>query len=229
MGKIQVLITRQLDEDSPFFSTLAKLPVQVHGEALVEFRRIPFSVHFKTIDWVFFTSPTGVDFFFEGLKESKSGIPPQVLVGAIGTGTEKRLKSYGRSPDFSGNGSPARVGSAFAALAKGQRVLFPRARTSRRSIQQFVEERAQIEEQVIYDNHIRRDLKLPLFDFLVFTSPLNARAFYSTYPVTPHQKVFAIGETTAKALYDLGVQGVIVAPYPSEAALAEMVGRELPS
>jgi len=61
----------------------------------------------------------------------------------------------------------------------------------------------------------------------VFTSPLNAQAYFARYALLEGQKVVAIGRTTAQAIADLGISNVITAPTPTEEVLAEICKSQL--
>ncbi len=51
-----------------------------------------------------------------------------------------------------------------------------------------------------------KKFKIPISDYLVFTSPMNAQAYYKRYKPRKKQTVFAIGATTAVALLELGIK-----------------------
>ena len=77
----------------------------------------------------------------------------------------------------------------------------------------------------IYDN---RPLAAPPYsdaEVLVFTSPMNAQAYFSKHILAEKQRVVAIGQTTAGALRELGIATVEVAASPDERGLAEAVLR----
>jgi uroporphyrinogen-III synthase len=114
------------------------------------------------------------------------------------------------------------VGTAFGVVAQGQKVCFPRAAQSRESIQKTLAHTVTIVDLVVYTNTPRTDFDLPQVQILVFTSPLNAQAYFAKYTPSADQQVLAIGQSTAKALFDLGVKKLQIAPTPSEEVLAEM-------
>lgn len=75
----------------------------------------------------------------------------------------------------------------------------------------------------IYDNRPLANPPHSKADVLVFTSPLNAEAYFSKHPLEPGQQVVAIGDTTGAALRQLGIAGISVAAQPSERGLADAV------
>ncbi len=146
----------------------------------------------------------------------------------MGKGTAAALKRQNISPDFIGTGSPKMTAMEFLKKAKGQKVLFVRAKNSKKSIQSLLKKKLEVADLVAYNNIISSDFNLPVCDCLVFTSPMNVQAYFEKYTVQKHQKVIAIGKTTQKALNKLGVTDVLVAKNPSEESLAETVLAILP-
>jgi uroporphyrinogen-III synthase len=215
-----IFISRELGTASPFFQLFDPENVQIYGESLVEFHLRPFS-SVPACDWCFFSSRQAVRFFFLGLKNADLVLPKHLKIGVLGEGTAKALKTQTLAPDFLGNGDPDTVGRAFAIVAEGQRVLFPRAAQSRESIQRSMSETVEIIDLVVYENTARTEFDLPRADVLVFTSPLNAQAYFAKYLLQTDQQVLAIGQTTADALRSICGREIYIAESPSELALAQ--------
>lgn len=211
-----VFISRPLAPDSPIRAFAEEMGWRLCDESLLEFQPLHFE-RFPAADWVFFYSKKAVHFFFSGLK--RLGIKGPGKIAVMGPGTLKALKPFGKAADFAGNGTPERVAAAFAVLAQGERVLFPRARRSRKSVQNLLQDQVEVLDLVVYDNAIRHDLDLPRPDFLLFTSPLNVEAYLAKYSLSTEQAVIAIGHTTGGALEKAGVQHFQVADQPSEAGM----------
>ena len=190
------------------------------GRSLVHFEGVSFQ-QVPLADWIFFYSSRGVQYFFEGLAQAGLSLPAGVRLAALGQGTARALARYGQRAAFSGAGDPGPTARAFARQAAGQQVLFPRARRSRRSVQQALGDAIRAIDLVVYDNRPAADIPAGPFDVLVFTSPLNAEAYFAQHSLSPGQRIVAIGATTAAALEALGAGKVIVAEAPTEAALAE--------
>ncbi len=129
----------------------------------------------------------------------------------------------GLQPDFIGEGNDTRaVALRFAKEVGADRVLFPMAEASLRTIQKALP-REQVVEQVVY--RTREDVSLVHNNaaILVFTSPSNVRSYLKQARVLAHQTVVAIGPTTAKALKEKGVEEVYVPELPTEEKLAELI------
>jgi uroporphyrinogen-III synthase len=215
-----IFISRELGPESPFFQFFDPKDVQIHGQSLVEFHLRPFA-ELPACDWCFFSSRQAVRFFFLGLKNAGFALPKSVKIGVLGEGTAQALKNQALAPDFWGNGDPDTVGRAFGIVAEGQKVLFPRAAQSRESIQKSMSGTVEVINLVVYENLGRTEFELPHADVLVFTSPLNAQAYFAKYRLQAEQQVLAIGQTTADALRSICGGEVHIAESPSEAALAE--------
>ncbi|MCB9264902.1 MAG: uroporphyrinogen-III synthase [Lewinellaceae bacterium] len=214
--KPTIFISRELKEDSIFRTRLEAVGAAVVGQSLIEFTAVDFG-EIPPCHWIFFYSKKAVHFFFEGLAGKEvSGRK----WGVLGKGTAAALLTQGITPDFIGTGEPEGVADVFAEEAAGQVVLFPQARESRQSIQQLLEGKITAITLVVYDNLPRLSFGLPFCQVLVFTSPLNAQAYFGKYALEAGQKVAAIGDTTAAALHRLGIKKVEVAGEPSEQGLA---------
>jgi uroporphyrinogen-III synthase len=191
---------------------------RVTGRSLIEFEAVPFRI-VPPADWIFFYSRRAVTFFFDQLP----GPLEEVRLAALGAGTAETLRSYGYRPDFTGAGKPEAAARDFLPHATGQRVLFPRARHSVQSVQRALGDAVVGIDLVVYDNRPSSEVPSRDFDVLVFTSPMNARAFFQQRERRPGQRVIAIGRTTAAALHQLLIKEIEIAPEPSEEGMARVV------
>lgn len=212
-------ITRDLKGGSPFRQQLEKAGWEVHGQSLIRFEPLAFG-QLPAADWIFFYSKRAVAYFFQQLPDTD--ITQRAKVAAIGPGTAAALQQQGVNPSYVGNGIPEEVAQAFAAKAKGQRVLFPQARRSRQSVQKALGKQVQAQTLIIYDNKPLQDVPFSRAQVLVFTSPLSAEAYLSRHSLLQGQRVVAIGQPTAEALKPQGVNPKR-ADMPTEEALAKAV------
>ncbi|MCB0558407.1 MAG: uroporphyrinogen-III synthase [Lewinellaceae bacterium] len=215
----KIFISRELKEDSIFRTRLEAMGGNVTGVSLIEFTPVAFSA-VPFCEWVFFYSPRAVRFFFKGLGAQ---LRPDIQWAALGRGTAAALYNQGITPDFIGAGAPEGVAEAFAREAAGLRVLFPQARHSRQTVEKALKGQIHAIPLAVYDNRPRREFDIPFCEVLVFTSPMNAEAYFEKYSLQTGQVALAIGATTAAALHQMGITKVRVAPEPSEAALAAAV------
>ncbi len=215
----RVFISRDLEEDSVFLNRLIAKGFEVHGESLVELSPVGFG-GFPPVDWIFFYSKNAVLFFFKLLqKDTVEG----VKLAAMGTATAELLASQFKEADFIGDGIPQSTAKAFLKVASGQKVLFPRAKKSRQSIQRLLGNQIVVFDRVVYDNKPKTAMDIPEADCLVFTSPMNAEAYFLEYEWRDFQKVVAIGQTTATALKSFKIKGFTIAETPSEEGLVKAV------
>ncbi|MEO1263052.1 MAG: uroporphyrinogen-III synthase [Bacteroidota bacterium] len=217
----RIFISREQNANSVFYQTLATSGFDVHGESLIEFTAVPFT-GIPASDWIFFYSKNGVRFFFEQLSTPLSS---SIRLATIGPATADFLEENFGHPHFVGDGNAKTTSQQFLKKASGQKILFPRATKSRRSVQKWLIGKAELIDLIVYDNVPKKEIDLPDFECLVFTSPLNAQAYFSKKTYREGQTVVAIGSTTATALLELGIGKILQAESPSEESLAEMVRR----
>lgn len=210
-----IFISRDLKEDS-IFKELVTSKGQIIGCSLLEFSPVAFKV-LPTTDWLFFYSKKGIEYCLSQL-EDWSDLPP---IGVIGSASaDFLLTNYGLKAQFVGTGHPEKTAQQFLALAKRKVVTFVQAQNSKQSVQQLIADEIMVRNLIVYQNRIKQHFELPIADILVFTSPLNVRAYFSKYPYQKHQKIISIGKVTTKALEQQGIQQIIMATMPSEQALA---------
>lgn len=212
-----VFITRELEADSVFARKLRAEGYVVSGHSLLQFQAVPFG-KLPSCDWIFFYSRQGVAFFFEKNPE----IPAGVQWAALGEATATQLGKHIPCVHFTGNGDPLETSLQFLEVAAGKRVLFPRARQSKESIARALAGKIEAIDLIVYDNIQGEPVEIPDCEWLVFTSPLNASAYFSGHIPRPHQKVLAIGKTTEAYLKDY-CSGVYLAESSSEASLADFI------
>ncbi len=214
----KIFISRDLDEDSIFKKMLSEYGFEVIGTSLVEFKAANNS-SIPEADWVFFYSKNAVHFFLnmDGIKTWKP-----TKTAAIGPGTAEALLAAGIQPNFVGDGNPVSTAAAFLTVANGCTVLFPQASDSRQSIQKMLQGQIESTDLIVYENKPKGNFQVPHCQALVFTSPLNARTYFSKHE-HHDERIFAIGNTTADALRQLNILQYVVSELPSEEALAELV------
>lgn len=223
--KAKVFISRALTAESDFAKILQDIDLQVIGTSLVSFEPIPFD-SLPPTDWIFFYSKQAVHFFFENIRQHRLTFTAKLAV--FGKGTAKALEEEGHLPDFTGIGKPEENATYFCMGAKGQKVLFPRALNSRTSIQLLLQDHIEAIDLMVYENKMLTQFEVPECEWLVFTSPLNAQAYFQKYSQQTGQKIIAIGKTTAEALKQLNINSVLLAEEPSELAMAQIIRKAIP-
>ena len=190
------------------------------GASLIAYTALPFGA-LPVVDWIFFYSKKGVEFFFKGLKMPLS---PAIRLATMGAGTARVLLDHGYPATFIGTGEPRETAQLFLEEAASQRVLFPRATTSMRSIQTLLKQKIEVHDLLVYTNTPITSFQIDKASHLVFTSPLNVHAYFSNYSYEG-QSVVAIGPTTANALDRLRIPNKIAIAPTEKALVSEVLGR----
>jgi len=218
----KVFISREIGEHSYFRKALEKHHIEIEGRSLIRTFPIvnildPF--YLKHIDWIFFSSRNGVEYFFK----LNPVLPKKVQFGVVGRGSEDTLRKFGHLADFVGeSGDIVEVAEEFAKLVVGQTVMFPRAQDSLLSIQKSLGADTKIVDLPIYETVIEDNIDGTAAEVLIFTSPSNVDAYFTDNLLEPEQKVIAIGNSTGKKFEEMGVKYAL--PYsPDEIGLAEAV------
>lgn len=221
----KVFISRSLSKDNQFYELLTQKGFQIFSESLIEFTAVPF-LEIPRTDWVFFYSANAVKYFFSQIINKRFD-PKHVKYATMGEATAEALASFKKKADFVGTGEPAVTAKGFLKKAVGKKVLFPRAKNSKCSIQLLLKNKIEIEDLVVYNNQIKSRISVPYCDFLVFTSPLNGENYFINHYLKDAQTVIAIGQTTAKHLRTIGIENVLVPENISLNAISKLILKEV--
>ena len=217
----KVFISRTLTEKSAFKTELEAQGFKTDGSSMVKFSSMDFNLD-APCDWLFFYSKTAVKYFFKKIK------PEQIKdkkIATFGSSTAKALNEHNLKADFHGKGDSTAVAKEFLAIAKGQTIAFPRAKNSLKSVQTKIADKAKIVDLLVYKNVAKKEVPSSDADYLVFTSPLNARTYFKHHKIQNKQQVIAIGKTTGEALISLTKGKVYVSDISTEQNLVKMVSR----
>lgn len=141
--------------------------------------------------WIVFTSPSGVDVFFEAMKEEKVDIRKlgSARIAAIGQGTKKKIEEKGIFVDlvpgiYDGKSLGKAVGMN---CSDGERILIPRAEIGNQELtEEIAKSRQVVIEDIptyhtVYHKQDMIDLKSEFetgnIDFAVFTSASVVKGF----------------------------------------------------
>lgn len=175
----------------------------------------------SSYQWIVFTSPTGVEIFFDELKKAHKDIRSLAgaRIAAIGQGTAKVLEDRGILVDlipevYDGES----LGEALAVkLQGGEKILLPRARKGNQKLVKILKEQGgQVSDIPTYDTvyekssliHIDREIESDSIDCVVFTSASTVKGFVESTGLLDYSKVTAacIGKQTKAAADDYGMQ-----------------------
>lgn len=199
-----VFITRDSRKHDFFTRVLSSNNYSVSCRALIEIKSLDFLKKLAGIkyEWVFFSSKHAVSHFFD-----RKPVITDVKFGVVGKATADMLRKYGKRADFIGQSTDTKmIGKQFSTMAGDKTVLFPRAKESMRSIQQQFIKPEKVIDLVVYESTKKNEIPVPKADILVFTSPSNVEAFFEKNKIASHQKVVAMGDATAHALFRYGVK-----------------------
>ena len=212
-----VAITRDLRPGDVFSQLLEAAGCTVHGVALIETRRVQVA-KVPEASWVFFSSKHAVKHFL-----AQAQLPEGAKIAAVGKGTSDELRKHNLRADFIGGGNDTRItGKQFAARAGRDRVLFPQAKGSMRTVQQQLPA-AQVINLIVYETIERPASELPDADVLVITSPSNAEACFAGRKPRSGQEIVAMGHATQSALRDMGITRCTLPATFDDAGLAQAV------
>jgi len=215
MGKKKrIFISRQLASDSPIRNVAQEHYIK--DQSLIHFSPLEFEP--PEADWVFFYSRNGVRFFFENTNLE---LYPY-RYACMSNGTAEELSKYILDISFVGNGKPEEVAKLFQnARKEHEPVCFIRANNSVDSVHNLLKSDNTFSIPV-YDNQPIEVIPVDDFDILIFTSPMNAVAWFSKNDYAD-QEIIVIGSTTKKAVLRYVSREMLVANEPSEDGISRLL------
>jgi len=218
----KVFISREIGEHNYLRRALAKHQIEIDGRSLIRtfpIVRVLDPFYLKNLDWIFFSSRNGVEYFFK----LNPVLSKRIKFGVVGRGSEDALRKYGHVADYVGEGGDIEeVAQLFAVLVENQTVMFPRAQDSLLSMQKSLKPSTKVVDLPIYETVIEDEIDRTSAEVLIFTSPSNVEAYFAQNLLDPEQQVIAIGHSTGKKFDEMGVKYTL--PYsPDEIGLAEAV------
>jgi uroporphyrinogen III methyltransferase/synthase len=189
--------------------------------------------------WIIFTSPNGVDFFFQRLhhlgKDSRAFGGARIAAG--GLATAEHLQAQGLHPDLvPQNQSQDGLVEAFSSISlKDKSVLLPTSALGRDLLPTALTTRgAQVERVIAYENRppepgsvdLPPALQNNALDLVIFASPSSVHNFAAllgaeqTHTILSSTAIACIGPTTAQAVADLNLEVQI---QPQESSIATLV------
>ncbi|MBK8700227.1 MAG: uroporphyrinogen-III synthase [Saprospiraceae bacterium] len=194
---MKIFITRTLSQDS-LLKSLLPPGHQLFGESLIKISTLPL-LTIPRSDWIFFYSKTGIERFFSQLPDNEIHNISSRKFGVMGNGSDTCLmKHIHKSADFIAGGNLEESVERFHQETIQQEVLFVKAKNSRSTFEQ--EENVLHKPLVIYENSPKSSISPIEADVVIFTSPMNVKAFFSSNEHDSGTTYIAIGSTTAEAL-----------------------------
>ena len=166
-------------------------------------------------DWIFFSSPSGVRLFFGRFTPNDGA-----RIAVLGEGTASALEETEYTAAFIPE-SPEILGSikAFVAeIRENETVLYPRSTESLLRLHEVLSP-PQLVDWPFYSTSPNPPGHPVYDDYLVFTSPSNAKAYLQSQRIRSGQRIVAIGHSTAAAIMEKGITGFLISEAPTPEAI----------
>jgi uroporphyrinogen-III synthase len=207
-------------------ATLLAMPtIEVRPLPLDEFSRLQMR-NLDSFNWIVFTSPNGLKFFFNSLFELQNnyGLPEHLKIAVVGKKTAAHLECYGTSASFINLGNTAEdfVADFYHRVNPGDRVLFPIGNLARTVIEDKISKKAICTRILFYetvlpkevDGNILQLIAEDKYDMIVLTSPsscTNLLQLISGKTDPSRLRLVCIGQTTSTEVIRNGIEPLITA------------------
>lgn len=178
----------------------------------------------ESYDWVVFTSPSGVDIFFEEMKKEKIDIRKlgRSKIAAVGNGTRSKIEERGFFVDLMPEHYDGKaLGILLSKTCKdGDRILIPRAKIGNKELVEEIlsKVKAEIDDIPTYDTvyvnqeliHVKNEFETGMIDYALFTSSSIVKGFAETTKGLDYSLVRAIciGKQTEDQAKKFGMKTV---------------------
>lgn len=191
----RVFISREVNDDSYLRNVLEGNSYKLEGRSLIETNPVPYA-NIPDTGWIFFSSKQAVKYFF-----NQEPVLSSQKFACVGKATSEMLRRYNKRAEFIGSSTDTKmIGKQFAAKVGSEKVLFPQAKGSMRSVQQQFVKPDQVVDLVVYETIKKNSGQAPQADIYVFTSPSNVDAWFEVYKMDKTKHIIAMGDATANAL-----------------------------
>ena len=207
-------------------ATLISMPtIEVKPLPLDEFSWLQMR-NLDSFNWIVFTSPNGLKFFFASLFELQNnyGLPEHLKIAVVGKKTAAHLECYGTSASFINLGNTAEdfVADFYHRVNPGDRVLFPIGNLARTVIEDKISKKAICTRILFYetllpeivDSNILQLITEDKYDMIVLTSPsscTNLLQLISGKSDPSRLRLVCIGQTTSTEVIRNGIEPLITA------------------
>ena len=195
--------------------SICTVPVEDNGRLYEAFEKL------DTYQWIIFTSPAGVEIFFDEMDRKEMDVRSlgQAKIAVIGEGTKKKLKEHHLLADFvPGVYDGDTLGAELAKQLQGnEKILIPRAEAGNKKLTELLEQTgAQVDDIATYTTRYeksrlideKKELETGSVDCVVFTSASTVKGFVEGTKGLDYTKVKAacIGKQTKAAADAYGMQ-----------------------
>lgn len=195
--------------------SICTVPVEDNSRLYEAFEKL------DTYQWIIFTSPAGVEIFFDEMDRKEMDVRSlgQAKIAVIGEGTKKKLKEHHLLADFvPGVYDGDTLGTELAKELQGnEKILIPRAEAGNKKLTELLEQTgAQVDDIATYTTRYeksrlideKKELETGSVDCVVFTSASTVKGFVEGTKGLDYTKVKAacIGKQTKAAADAYGMQ-----------------------
>ena len=195
--------------------SICTVPVEDNGRLYEAFEKL------DTYQWIIFTSPAGVEIFFDEMDRKEMDVRSlgQAKIAVIGEGTKKKLKEHHLLADFVPSVYDGdTLGAELAKELQGnEKILIPRAEAGNKKLTELLEQTgAKVDDIATYTTCYeksrlideKKELETGSVDCVVFTSASTVKGFVEDTKGLDYTKVKAacIGKQTKAAADVYGMQ-----------------------
>ena len=195
--------------------SICTVPVEDNGRLYEAFEKL------DTYQWIIFTSPAGVEIFFDEMDRKEMDVRSlgQAKIAVIGEGTKKKLKDHHLLADFVPDVYDGdTLGAELAKQLQGnEKILIPRAEAGNKKLTELLEQTgAKVDDIATYTTCYeksrlideKKELETGSVDCVVFTSASTVKGFVEGTKGLDYTKVKAacIGKQTKAAADAYGMQ-----------------------
>lgn len=215
-----IFISKSAEELPQLARLLAANGIKAHFQSLIQTQAVAVT-NWPQTDWVFFGSRNAIKFALAAQPDLLKG----KKIGAVGPGTARTLNQFGYTADFIGTQADVKlVAESFQLqLNAHESVLLPLGEQSALSLVKVWENKLKLETVVVYNTKNLLVTDLPKTDYLLFTSPSNAKSWLAQGGETASKQAIAMGKTTLAQLTELGFASPILAHGFGELELATTI------
>jgi uroporphyrinogen-III synthase len=196
----------------------------------------------ESFDWLLFTSPRGVHFFFSLMHETRGSMPElQASIGSVGPSTSRALRERGLPPDVEAKESRAEglVEALLGRIRANDRILVVRPEISRPLLADSLRAMgADVLSVPFYRNvgapgveDVARDICNDRYEIIILTSPSTLERLFEGAEAArleierplARSAIVTIGAVTARAAEEAGLSVAAVAERPTVEGIADAV------
>lgn len=223
----KILITHTLEPYAYLKKLTMRLKWDITDIPLIYTEKIDI-LELPECEWIFFNSKNAVKYFITQNIFHSSYVKNK-KIAALSSSTAYYLQKQGLPVHFIGQGTDTnQIARDFLKYAIHQKILFPCSNISIRSIEKFIDTQTHIIHLPVYNTKEKPIALHTSFDYYIFTSPSNVRAFFKLNQISSDATVIAMGTSTAKELEHHNVpssQIVLPIAFDDVAIAAAMMSR----